>query len=145
MQHFEPTPEILKLLSARTAERMLNFMYSACTDETRESAAFLELASDILCQFPEDTRAHHHLHVLAERLVDFFHNHYLLKKLSNPPAELVQNAGAYLRAEVRSHCESLVLHTDPAMVLYLDGFLDPALFPFNVPNLLFEVCFPLSC
>lgn len=145
MQHFDDSPEGLKHTSRMVAESALEYMYKHCSTQPPQNARLLELAQTIIRHFPANTRGCHQMNDMARAMVTFIHSHYLLQLLQKPPQQLVSETCMNLRERVETEKRNLFSMMDPALMLYLDGLLDPFLFPHNLPVLFSEVAFCSWC
>ena len=126
----------LKLISELVARAMMDFMYSDWMRQG-ENQKLIANAAKIVGMFPAHGQTD--LHAIGVCLLKYFHQKHMYALFQKQPAGLVDSICAHLNHNLQKESGSLFSDLTPEMKQYLEGFMDPVLFPYNLPFLLSEV------
>lgn len=128
----ELSSKTLDDISNKIADDIAYAFYQQCIQEKLTVKQSEDLMF-LLCSFPESK--HHDLHTLGECLLDSFFRQFVYHFCMNPSKEAVQKARQSTVDLMRERFRMSFANITPAMMDYMEGVLDPELFPHNLPVL----------
>jgi hypothetical protein len=124
-------------LMDRIAYLSLHFMYLQWRGEGKHGF-HLALGPSLIRKYPPSP--HNNLQSTGLRLLCLLHDKVLLGALLEPTPAQLEAARRFLHSKLIEESTGLFSMVDPRLVRFLQDFLDPLLFPHNLPYILLEVC-----
>jgi len=93
----------------------------------------------LTCKFPENG-SNHDLHAMGVAFINAFYMQFLYERYMNPTPNNIEAIRLYIKRSFIERAQSPVdVKITPSILEYLEGYLDPILFPHNLRVLFGEV------